>query len=75
LKPDLFVEHPGGAVLLGDEMKKRLIKAYEERKLTKFKHPVFEMKVDYRRALILQARLLAKHLMGELEAYLPLKIR
>ncbi|HBB32370.1 MAG TPA: CRISPR-associated endonuclease Cas1 [Cyanobacteria bacterium UBA8803] len=70
-----FIKHPGGGVMLVDEARKRFIMAYEERKHTKFKHPVFEMQVDYRRALILQARLLAKHLMGELDAYLPLKVR
>jgi CRISPR-associated protein Cas1 len=75
VKTESFINHPGGAVMLMDDFKKYFITAYEERKQTKFKHPVFEMQVDYRRTLVMQARLLAKHLMGELEAYLPLKVR
>lgn len=72
---DSFITQPGGAVHLKDEPRKYFIKAYEERKNTNFKHPVFEIKTDYRRALILQSRLLAKHFNQELELYLPLKIR
>lgn len=75
LTAESFITHPGGGVMLEGESKKRFITAYEERKQTTFKHPVFDMQIDYRRALVMQARLLAKHFMGELETYLPLKIR
>ena len=38
-------------------------------------HPVFDYKVCYRRALELQARLLAKVLTGEIPEYAPLTTR
>ena len=38
-------------------------------------HPVFDYKVSYRRALELQARLLAKSLTGEIPEYVPLTTR
>ena len=37
--------------------------------------PVFDYKVSYRRALELQARLLAKVLTGEIPEYVPLTTR
>ncbi len=38
-------------------------------------HPLFDYKVSYRRALELQARLLAKTLTGEIAEYIPLMTR
>ena len=38
-------------------------------------HPLFDYKVSYRRALELQARLLAKTLTHEIAEYLPLTTR
>jgi CRISPR/Cas system-associated endonuclease Cas1 len=38
-------------------------------------HPLFDYKVSYRRALELQARLLAKTLTGEIPEYAPLLTR
>ena len=70
-----FITHPGGAVMLTDGDRKKFIQAYEEKKLTKFKHPIFKTQIDYRQALVMQARLLAKYLIGEIDIYLPLKIR
>jgi CRISP-associated protein Cas1 len=36
---------------------------------TMVQHPVFGYKVSYRRAVELQARMLAAHLLGELPSY------
>ena len=38
-------------------------------------HPVFDYKVSYRRALELQARMLAKTLTAEIPEYVPLTTR
>ena len=38
-------------------------------------HPLFDYKVSYRRALELQARLLAKTLTAEIAEYIPLMTR
>ena len=39
------------------------------------KHPVFGYRVNYRRAIDVQARILAAHLTGELPEYTPFTTR
>jgi CRISPR-associated protein Cas1 len=51
------------------------LQKFEERMQEEIIHPVFEYKVTYRRALELQARLLGKYLLGEVEEYLPFTVR
>lgn len=48
---------------------------FEARLNTEIEHPTFGYKATYRRCLELQARLLAKWLMGEIPAYPPLTVR
>ncbi len=55
-----------GAVALKPEARKRFILAYESRMDTLITHPVFNYRVSYRRVLEVQARLLARYLLGEL---------
>jgi len=54
---------------------KSFLRTYEERKRSEIKHPTLEQRVTYWRSLELQARILAKVLMGELERYTPFLIR
>ena len=49
--------------------------AYERRMHETFRHPYFNYKVSYRRALDLEVRLLARYLEGELPEYRPLTTR
>src|SRR5580698_5268512 len=51
-----------GAVTLTDEGRRIVIRAWERRMTTMVQHPVFGYKVSYRRAVELQARMLAAHL-------------
>jgi CRISPR-associated protein Cas1 len=51
-----------GAYRLTDESRKKFLQAFERKMNDEFKHPVFEYKCSYRRAIELQARLLASHL-------------
>jgi CRISPR-associated protein Cas1 len=64
-----------GAYRLKDEKRKVFFTKFEERLNEDMQHPLFEYKTTYRRCIELQARLLAKHLTGEIEAYPPLRIR
>ncbi len=48
---------------------------FEQRLNTEIVHPVFQYKATYRRCIELQARLLAKFLVGEVESYRPFQIR
>jgi CRISPR-associated protein Cas1 len=65
----------GQAVNLTAAGRKRFFQAYEQRMSALLTHPVFDYKVSYRRALELQARLLAKVLTGEIPEYVPLTTR
>ena len=65
----------GQAVNLTAAGRKRFFQTYEQRMSALLTHPVFDYKVSYRRALELQARLLAKVLTGEIPEYVPLTTR
>jgi CRISPR-associated protein Cas1 len=64
-----------GAVTLTADGRKTVIRAWERRMNTELHHPMFGYKVSYRRALELQARILAARLTGELPSYEPLVTR
>ena len=65
----------GQAVNLSAPGRKRFFQMYEQRMSSLITHPMFDYKVSYRRALELQARLLAKTLTGEIAEYIPLLTR
>jgi len=72
LAPEDFDERPGGAVLLNDKGRKTVIVAYQTKKQEEIHHPLFKEKVSYGMLPHVQARLLARHLRGETEHYLPM---
>ena len=74
LGPGDFVR-AGDAVNLTTPGRRRFFQMYEQRMSALLTHPVFDYKVSYRRALELQARLLAKVLTGEIPDYVPLMTR
>ena len=64
-----------GAYRLKQEKRTLFFTRFEERLNEEVQHPLFGYKTSYRRCIELQARLLAKHLTGEIESYPPLRIR
>lgn len=68
VKPTDFVS-AAGSVALDKDGRKRFIAAFERRLGHETLHPVFGYKVSYRRLLEIQARLLARYLLGELDEY------
>ncbi|HSW09322.1 MAG TPA: CRISPR-associated endonuclease Cas1 [Bacillota bacterium] len=58
-----------GAVALTETGRKKLLKAYERRMDQVVTHPIFGYSVSYRRIIIVQARLLARTISGEIPAY------
>ncbi len=58
-----------GSVSLTDAGRKRFIGTFERRLDQEITHPIFGYKVSYRRLFELQARLLSRHLLGELAEY------
>jgi len=65
----------GDAVNLTPAGRKKFFVAYEQRMSSLLTHPLFDYKVSYRRALELQARILARVLTGEIPEYVPLMTR
>jgi CRISPR-associated protein Cas1 len=64
-----------GAVTLTADGRKAVIRAWERRMSTQVRHPLLGYSLTYRRAIELQARILAAHLAGELPRYEPLVTR
>jgi CRISPR-associated protein Cas1 len=64
-----------GAVSLTVDGRRKVLRAWERRMGTAVRHPVFGYSVTYRRAVELQARILAAFLTGELPGYEPLVTR
>lgn len=74
LRADDFIEEMG-TYRLKDNARRVFLQKFEERMSTNIVHPVFKYKATYRRCIELQARLLAKTLDGEIEEYIPFKVR
>lgn len=70
-----FVKRPGGAVHLEDDGRKEVIVAYQKRKQEEITHPVLDQKMPLGLVPHIQARLLARTLRGDLEAYPPFLYR
>jgi len=68
VKPADFVQ-AAGSVSLTPDGRKRFIGTFERRMALEVTHPLFGYRVSYRRLLDIQARLLARHLLGELPDY------
>ena len=66
-----FEVRPGGATYLNDAGRKEVVVAYQKRKQDEFHHPILDEKVPFGLLPHVQARLLARHLRGDLEAYTP----
>jgi CRISPR-associated protein Cas1 len=66
-----FESRPGGAVLLNDVGRRTVAVAYQKRKAEEVYHPGVDQQVPIGLIPHVQARLLARHLRGEVETYLP----
>jgi len=64
-----------GTVTLTPSGRRAVIAAFEQRLTTEIVHPVFRYRVSYRRALELQARLLAGALVHDVPEYRPFVTR
>lgn len=71
LRPEHFESLPGGAVHLNDDGRKAVVVAFQKRKEEEVEHRVLKEKVPIGLVPHVQARLLARHLRGDLEDYPP----
>jgi CRISPR-associated protein Cas1 len=69
-----FLRGPG-ACSLTDDARKRFILAYERRMDHEVTHPVFGYRISYRRVLEVQARLLGRRLLGEIDEFPAFRTR
>jgi CRISPR-associated endonuclease Cas1/CRISPR-associated protein Cas4 len=74
IAPSDFIERLGALSLTRDGRAK-FLGALERRFAQEITHPTFRYRISYRRVLEVEARLLGRHLTGELPAYLPLVTR
>ncbi len=75
LTPGDFRERDGGAVLLNDDGRETVLVAYQERKKDTVTHPVLDQEMEVGLLPHAQARLLARHLRGDLDRYVPYLVR
>lgn len=66
-----FEASEGGAVLLNDAGRKTVITAYQTRKQDTLRHPLLDSEAPIGLLAQVQARLMARHLRGDLPDYLP----
>jgi CRISPR-associated protein Cas1 len=68
VRPSDFVA-VAGSVALDADGRKRFIQAFERRLGHEVTHPLFGYTLSYRRLIEVQARLLGRHLLGEIDDY------
>jgi len=72
---DFTTEPLSNAVSLTPEGLRIFLRLYELKKQSKFKHPVLQTQCTYQESFEIQARLLAKYLMAEIDKYPPLILK
>ncbi len=69
-----FLERMGAVELL-PEGRRAFLRTFEQRLAQEITHPIFGYRISYRRVFEVEARLLSRHLMGEISSYDPLTTR
>ncbi len=75
VRPRDFETQPGGAVRMSDQARKTLLIEIQKRKQTELRHPYLGERTTLGFVPFLQARLLARHLRGDLDGYPPFLAR
>jgi CRISPR-associated protein Cas1 len=75
IKPADFRTTEGGGVLLEGDARRTVAIAWQERKQELLRHPLLDSEVPFGLLPQIQARLLARTLRGDVEAYLPFQAR
>ncbi len=70
-----FNEREGGAIEFTPTGRKAVIAAYQTRKQETLQHPVLEQECRIGQLMLIQARILARHLRGDIPEYLPCVLR
>lgn len=70
-----FNKREGGAVELTDEGRKKIINAYQTRKQDTLIHPLLQQEFRYGQLMLVQSRILARYLRGDIPAYYPFLVK
>jgi CRISPR-associated protein Cas1 len=70
-----FTRQESGAVLMDDDTRKEVLVAWQNRKKEEIEHPFLKEKMPVGLLWHMQARLLARHVRGDLDAYPPFVVR
>ena len=68
---DDFIMREGGAVEFTPAGRKAVITAYQTRKQDVVRHPLLDQECRIGHLMLTQARILARHLRGDIPQYLP----
>lgn len=71
VKADDFEQRESGAVVMTDEARKKIIKAWQERKRDEITHPYLKEKLPWGLVPYVQSLLLARYIRGDLGEYPP----
>jgi len=71
IHPNDFIERESGAVILTEDGRKKLIKAWQEHKREQITHPFLSEKIPWGLVPYIQATLLARYLRDDLDGYPP----
>ena len=71
VKPDGFDLQESGAVWMTDATRRTVVAEWQKRKRDEVTHPHLDQKMPVGRLPFIQARILARHLRGDLAEYLP----
>lgn len=71
VSPEGFTRKENGAVLMDDETRKKVIKAWQDRKQEKVIHPFLKESISWGLVPYVQAMLLARTIRGDLDEYPP----
>ena len=69
--PNGFTRDEGGGVTMSDDTRKTVLVAYQKRKQDELTHPFLDEKISFGLLFQIQARLFARFLRGDLDAYPP----
>jgi len=70
-----FEERPGGSVQMSDDARKTILTAWQQRKQDEIQHEQLNQRIPLGLMPMVQARLMARFIRGEADAYMPLMPR
>ena len=73
--PKDFIKREGGAIELTDHGRKEILKAWQIRKQDTVTHPLLGQECRVGHLMLIQARIMARHLRGDMPEYLPCILR